>query len=78
MPRFVAHSLAIAFGKREHELVPSPIGLQPGEGSGLLKRLGEVGSRLGTITEIDREAGGMFWVISRLCLALPRAWAGAG
>ena len=60
MPGFVTDSLAIANGKGEHELVPGPIGLKPGESSGLLKRLGQVGPGLGTITEIDRKAGGMF------------------
>ena len=60
MPWFIADSLAIAIGERKYELIASRIGLQPRKGQGVLKGLGQVGSRLGTITQIDRKASGMF------------------
>ena len=62
MPGFVHHTLFVALGKRQNEVVTSGVVLQPAKGGGVLKALGEVGFRSATIAEIHGIASAVLGV----------------
>ena len=62
MPGFVHHTLFVAFGERQHEVIPGRMVLQPAKGCGVLKALGEVGLRKTAIAEIHGITGAVLGV----------------
>ena len=62
MPGFVHHTLFVAFGEGQHEVISSRMVLQPAKGCGVLKALGEVGLRKTAIAEIHGITGAVLGV----------------